>query len=63
MLDMCNSFIILFFSTVELLQQRQENAAALKLKAERVGGMVEAHVAELRNEIKVRLSGFFLFVF
>jgi len=35
------------------LEQRQENAAALKLKAERVGGMPEAEVVQLRNEIKV----------
>lgn len=38
---------------VELLEQRQENAAALKLKSERVGGMVDAEVTRLRNEIKV----------
>ena len=38
---------------VELLEQRQENAAALKLKSERVGGMQEAEVILLRSEIKV----------
>ena len=43
---------------VDLLQQRQENAAALKLKVERVGGMDEAHVTSLRNEIRVRLPWF-----
>ncbi|XP_078345604.1 uncharacterized protein LOC144631098 [Oculina patagonica] len=37
---------------VELLEQRQENAAALKLKSDRVGGMQEAQVSQLRNEIK-----------
>lgn len=37
---------------VELLEQRQENAAALKLKSERVGGMTESDVTQLRNEIK-----------
>ena len=41
------------FFAVELLEQRQENAAALKLKSERVGGMLEAEVTQLRNEIKV----------
>ena len=40
-------------SAVELLEQRQENAAALKLKSVRVGGMPEGEVAQLRNEIKV----------
>ena len=40
-------------SAVELLEQRQENAAALKLKSERVGGMPEDEVTQLRNEIKV----------
>jgi len=38
---------------VELLEQRQENAAALKLKSDRVGGMQEAEVTQLRSEIKV----------
>jgi len=38
---------------VELLEKRQENAAALKLKSDRVGGMTEPEVAQLRNEIKV----------
>lgn len=37
---------------VELLEKRQENAAALKLKSDRVGGMTEPEVAQLRNEIK-----------
>jgi len=35
------------------LEQRQENAAALKLKSDRVGGMQEAEVTQLRSEIKV----------
>lgn len=39
---------------VELLEQRQENAAALKLKSDRVGGMPEGEVTQLRSEIKVR---------
>ena len=36
-----------------MLEQRQENAAALKLKSVRVGGMSETQVTQLRNEIKV----------
>ena len=35
------------------MEQRQENAAALKLKSERVGGMSETQVGHLRNAIKV----------
>lgn len=37
---------------VELLEQRQENAAALKLKSDRVAGMPENEVTQLRSEIK-----------
>ena len=39
-----------------MLEQRQENAAALKLKSDRVGGMHEVEVTQLRSEIKVRLK-------
>ena len=39
---------------VSLLKLRLENAAALKLKGDRVSGMSEVDVALLRTEIKVR---------
>ena len=40
-------------SVESLLDGRQENAAVLKFKCNRVGTMTESETVELRNEIKV----------
>ena len=53
--------VLIFFLLEKLLEERQEDAAHLSFKCNRVGSMTDEETTELRSEIKVRFIVCFYF--